>query len=545
MMTRLQVAVHAALTLLIAGRLPAQVVHEHDESAEQLGRVTFPTSCRAEAQHRFERGVALLHSFWYERAGETFQQALVADSTCAMAYWGRAMSLLHPLWTPPSPDEARAGLAAAERGYALARTARERDYLTAIRTYYQDYATGDLWKRVAAYGRAMETVARHNPKDREASIFYALALIAVGQANATDTTFRYQRRADSILEPLFKLEPRHPGLAHYLIHTNDVPQLAPLGLYAARRYAEIAPDVPHAHHMPSHIFTLLGMWDEGIASNLRSVAAARKFEAERHLNALWDQTGHAWDYLVYAYLQEGRDAEAKRLVEESGAVTAVYPPGSLINAYALAAMPARYALERAAWSEAAALPVRAAPEWRATEAITHFARAIGAARAGDTTLARVALAALADIEAAESAAAGLHAYWAGEVKIQRLAGAAWLARATGDTAQAVRLGVQAADIEDVTQKHPVTPGAVLPARELLGDLFLELGRPVQAATAYAVALKIQPRRARSLFGVARAAELAGDGATARARYQEYLALMQRSDGTRPELALARSALSRR
>src|SRR5213076_2258699 len=222
---------------------------------------------------------------------------------------------------------------------------------------------------------------RHrHPRDREAAIFYALSLIALAQANATDTTFSYQKRADAILEPLFKAEPRHPGLAHYLIHTNDVPQLARLGLYAARRYAEIAPDVPHAQHMPSHIFTRLGLWDDAIASNHRSVAAARQFEDERHLNALWDQRGHAWDYLVYAYLQQGRDGEAKRVVDEAAAVTAVYPVGSLTNAYALAAIPARHALERGRWREATTLAVRPSPDWRAAEALTHFARGVAGPR---------------------------------------------------------------------------------------------------------------------------------------------------------------------
>ncbi|HVH66848.1 MAG TPA: hypothetical protein VM716_03195 [Gemmatimonadales bacterium] len=538
MTTRLRVSLHVVLALVVSAELPAQEAHEHAGPAERLGRVTFPTSCRVGAQSHFERGVALLHSFWYERAHDAFQQAVVADSTCAMGYWGLAMSLFHPLWTPPSPDEAHVALAAAERGYAAAPTPRERDYLAAVRAYYQDYATVDPATRLAAYARAMETVALHNPQDREASIFYALALIAVGQANATDTTFTYQRRADSILEPLFRLEPRHPGLAHYLIHTNDVPRLAQLGLYAARRYAKIAPDVPHAQHMPSHIFTRLGLWDDCIASNVRSAAAARQFEAERRLNALWDQRSHAWDYLVYGYLQQGQDGDAKRLVDESARVAAVYPPGALPAAYALAAIPARYALERSAWTEAARLSVRAAPEWRAAEAITHFARAIGAARGGDTALPRSELAALDTVEAAESAAGGVHVYWAGQVKIQRLAASAWLARAAGDTAEAVRLATQAADIEDVTQKHPVTPGAVLPARELLGDLLLELGRPADAGKAYAVALAIQPRRARSLFGAARAAELAGDLVTARAWYQEYLTLMRRSDGSRPELAIA-------
>src|SRR5438093_255872 len=538
-----RLAVPVVLWLGVVGRLAAQEPHAHQ--AEALGRVVFPVSCIPEAQTRFERAVALLHSFWYERAADTFREAVVADTACAMGYWGQAMSLFHPLWTPPMGADLAAGLAASERGLALARTPRERDYLAAIRTYYAAYGERDHEARLAAYAAAMDGVRRRHPRDREAAIFYALSLIALAQANATDTTFSYQKRADAILEPLFKAEPRHPGLAHYLIHTNDVPQLARLGLYAARRYAEIAPDVPHAQHMPSHIFTRLGLWDEDIASNIRSAEAARQFEEERHLNALWDQRGHAWDYLVYAYLQTGRDADAKRVVTRVDWVTAEYPVGSLTNAYALAAIPARYALERGRWDEAVRLAVRPAPEWRAADAITHFARALGAARGGDTALARAEVAALGEIEQALGAAGGQQAYWAGQVKIQQLAAGAWLARAAGDATEAIRQATAAADIEDVTQKHPVTPGAVLPARELLGDLLLELNRPADAARAYEALLRQAPGRARSLLGLARAAERAGDMTTARARYQEFLTLMHAADGDRPEILVARNALASR
>jgi hypothetical protein len=535
----------SALTCSLAVSGSAQAVPEHDPAHhEALGHVVFPTSCNAAAQEQFVRGVTLLHSFWYDRAEEAFRGAVTADANCAMGFWGQAMSLLHPLWTPPSATELAAGRAAAARGAALAATPRERDYLGAIATYYRDYATTAPEARIAAYAAAMEGVQRRNPSDREAKIFYALALIAVGQAHPTDTTFRYQKQADAILEPLFTLEPEHPGLAHYLIHTNDVPQLARLGLYAARRYTAIAPDAPHAQHMPSHIFTRLGLWDDDIAANTRSAAAAQQVEQDRHLNALWDQRGHAWDYLVYAYLQEGRDREAKRIVDTAAAVTAGYPAGSLTNQYALAAIPARYVLERGRWGEAARLPVRAAPEWPATVAITHYARAIGAARSGDTSAARAELAALADIEAVEARAGGLHAYWSGQVKIQRLAAGAWLARAAGDTSAAIRQAIAAADLEDVTQKHPVTPGAVLPARELLGDLLLEVGRPADAAKAYATSLATQPNRARSLFGAARAAELTGDTATARLRFGDLVTLMQGAEDPRPELVQARRFLER-
>ena len=535
----------ALAALVLAVPLAAQLPDQHGGHAEQLGRVRFATSCRGAGQLEVERGVAYLHSFWYEKAAAAFNAAAAADSSCAMAFWGQAMSLLHPLWTPPSASDAQAAMRAIERGLARAKTARERDYLDAIRAYYADYDRTDPTARLVRYATAMDSVRRHSPSDREAAIFYALALIAVGQANATDTTFAYQQRADSILEPLFRREPRHPGLAHYLIHTNDVPRLAAHGLYAARRYAAIAPDVPHAQHMPSHIFTRLGAWDDAIASNIRSAAAARAYEVARGLTAMWDQRSHALDYLAYALLQEGRDTAARRVAAEAAAAPAGYPAGSLPHEYAIAAIPARVALERGAWDSAARLALRPAPEWPAAEAITHFARAIGAARGADTAAAREELLALAQIETALTASGGPQAYWAGQVAIQRLAAGAWLELATGDTAAAMAHAGQAADREDGTQKPPVTPGPVIPARELEGDLLLVVGKPAAAAQAYATVLALSPKRARSLFGLARAAELTGDMATALARYREFLTLMAKADGERPELALARRALADR
>src|SRR6266699_3953173 len=531
----------AALALAVP--LAAQLPEGHGGHAEQLGRVRFPTSCRGAAQRGVEQGVAYLHSFWYEKATEAFNAAAAADSSCAMAFWGQAMSLLHPLWTPPAPADAQVAMLAIDRGLSRARTARERDYLGAIRAYYADYDRTDPTTRLVRYATAMDRVRRQSPSDDEAAIFYALALIAVGQANATDTTFTYQKRADSILEPLFRREPWHPGLAHYLIHTNDVPPLAPHGLYAARRYAEIAPDVPHAQHMPSHIFTRLRAGDDAIASNTRSAAAARAYEVERGLTAMWDQRAHALDYLAYAYLQQGRDTAAQRVLDEAAAAPAGYPAGSLTHQYAFAAIPARWALERGRWAEAARLAVRPAPQWPAAEAITHFARAIGAARESDTALARHEIAVLAQIES--TLAPGPQAYWSGQVAIQRLAATAWLELATGDTASAVLHAGQAADREDGTQKHPVTPGPVLPARELQGDLLLLAGRPAAAVRAYAATLALSPNRAGSLFGLANAAELAGDMATALARYREFLSLMAKADGARPELAIARRAVASR
>src|SRR5256886_8914483 len=398
--------------LVVAVPLSAQAPGEHNGHAQQLGRVRFATSCRGAAGTEVERGVAYLHSFWYEKAGETFTAAAARDSGCAMAFWGQAMSLLHPLWTPPSSAEARAALAVIDRGLARAKTTRERGYLDAIRAYYADYDRTDSKARLVRYALAMDSVRRRSPSDTEAAIFYALALIAVGQANATDTTFRYQKRADPILEPLFRRGPRHPGLGDYPIHTNDVPQLAAHGLYAARRYAEIAPDVPHAQHMPSHIFTRLGAWDDAIASNTRSAAAARAYEVERGLTAMWDQRAHALDYPAHAYLQQGRDTAAQRVADEAAAAPAGYPAGSLTHQYAFAAIPARCAPERGRWAEAARLAVRPAPEWPAAEAITHFARAIGATRESDTALARHEIVVLAQIES--TLAAGPQAYWRSE-----------------------------------------------------------------------------------------------------------------------------------
>jgi tetratricopeptide (TPR) repeat protein len=387
-------------------------------------------------------------------------------------------------------------------------------------------------------------VARY-PRDQEASVFHALSLIAVGELDPSDTTYARQRRAAAILEPLFRKTPTHPGLAHYLIHAYDYPSLAAMGVPAANRYAAIAPSVPHAQHMPSHIYTRVGIWDSSIAANRRAAEAGRAFEQRQQIASLWDQRGHALDYLVYAYLQEGRDREAKAIVDDVARVVEGYPANSLTNDYALAAMPARYLLERGRWADVRRLPLRPAPAWPAAEALTHFARALGAARTGDSASARAEVDTLQQLEAT-LAKAGQQGYdWATQVRIQRLAASAWLAKLADDTARSIELASAAADLEDVTPKHPVTPGALLPARELYGDLLLELGRFRDARQAYDAALARQPNRARSLFGAARAAEGAGDRATARRRYQELEKLLAGGDGDRPELAEARKALATR
>jgi tetratricopeptide (TPR) repeat protein len=494
----------ATVGLLTSPSVAQEDSHHHEGAGQvgQLGRVTFPVSCLPAVQSRFERAVALLHSFWYEEAGRAFREIAQDDSACAMARWGEAMTLLHPLWTPPAPTESEAGLRAATLAVQLSRPgSRERAYADAIAAYYTDFATVDHKTRLLTYERAMSSLTERYPRDEEARIFYALALIANGQNDPADTTLSRQRRAGELLEPLFRRHPRHPGLAHYLIHAYDYPALAVRGVKAAGRYADIAPSVPHAQHMPSHIYVRVGRWDDVIASNLRSRESALAFERRQGSNGMWDQRAHALDYLAYAYLQERRDSEALAVVKEIDRTTAVFPSG-FIGDYALAAIPARYVLERDDWAAAETLTVRPAPAGRAAEAVTYFARAIGAARSRHAGSARVDIDSLAAIEAALAKAGGSQTYWSGQVRIQRMAASAWVAILDGDTASALSQARAAAELEDVTPKHPVTPGAVLPSRELYGDLLLEARHPDEARQAYLASLALQPRRTRSLAGEA-------------------------------------------
>jgi tetratricopeptide (TPR) repeat protein len=490
--------------LLVPGGVRAQDGHAHEgPPPERLGHVDFPDECRPAVHARFERAVALLHSFWYEEAARAFGAAAEADSSCALAEWGMAMSALHPLWTPPTPEQLAAGRVHAERAVALSRPgSRPRDYAEAIAAYYRGNGVPDR-ARLAAYERAMASVARRRSSDEEARIFHALALIALGQLDAGDTTYARQREAARILEPLFRRHPNHPGLAHYLIHAYDSPPLAHEGVRAADRYAAIAPSVPHAQHMPSHIYTRIGAWDKVIASNLRSAETARRFETGQLSGALWDQDAHALDYLVYAYLQLGRVADVREIAERVAQVQATFPPNSLITDYALAAIPARLSLERDDWSGAAALRVRSAPAWRGTEGITHFARALGAARLGHLGAARGEVDSLAQLERVLAAAGGPQAYWSTQVRVQRLAAGAWVDLEAGDTSGALQAAAMAADLDDGLEKHPVTPGAVLPARELYGDLLAAVGRPAEAGEAYRRALARQPGRARTAAALAR------------------------------------------
>lgn len=514
--------VFAPILMVIAALvLPPGAIADHGEEQaavpERLGTVHFPVSCRAELAPRFERAVALLHSFAYVPAAKAFQAIADQDPWCAMASWGVAMSYFHTVWGPPTADEFAAGRAAAERATSLAANAdpRERDYIAAIGTYYAGEGLTHI-ARVVAFEQAMAGVAARHPDDHEAAIFHALALLGVAYNSPPDKSYANQKQAAEILNRLLPLEPDHPGIAHYMIHSFDYPDLASLALPAARAYSKIAPSAPHALHMPSHIFTRLGMWQESIDSNLNSARTAQEWVARTRPGATAFDALHAMDYLEYAYLQMGRDAEARALSDSMAKVKSFDSPGFQAG-YALAAIPARFALERRDWRAAAALEVRPSSypweQYPYAEAIVHFARAVGAAGSGNLEVARASVARLESIQHALQGQRGFD--WATQVEVQRRAAAGWLARAEKKNDEAVALLRSAADLEDGTDKHPVTPGAVLPAREQLADLLLELGKPAEALTEYQASLHAAPARFNSYLGAARAAERAGQKDAAR------------------------------
>ncbi|HEX6188921.1 MAG TPA: hypothetical protein VFZ40_12660 [Pyrinomonadaceae bacterium] len=517
----------------------AQETHSHKhELSEKLGRVNFATSCTKPAQQKFNRAVALLHSFWYDEAEKEFNGVTQTDPKCAMGYWGVAMSLYHPLWAAPLPVELQRAAAAMEKANAIpASTQRERDYLAAIATFYRDTDKVDHRTRSLAYEKAMEQIFVRYPKDQEAAVFYSLALL--GTALPTDKTYANQKKAAGILNKVLAAEPNHPGVAHYIIHSFDYPALADLALAAARSYSKIAPDSPHALHMPSHIFIRLGLWTESIESNLASAAAGRKHASAK------DEI-HAIDYLAYAYLQTAQDGKAKELKDAVYAMNSIDAQIFQVG-YALAAIPARYTLERRQWAEAAALkvPVESFPwnKFAYAEANVHFARSLGASRSGDKATASAGLERLTATQ--KSLAEAKEVYWATQVEIQRLAASAWLAHAEGKRDEALKLMRAAADLEDTTEKHPVTPGAVLPARELLGELLLELREPQQALKEFEASLLLLPNRFNGLYGAAKAAELSGDKNKASMFYAKLTALGERGDGSRAELQDAKKFLARK
>jgi hypothetical protein len=528
-----------AFVLAMLGPIAAGQEHEHGGvTTEQLGTVSFETSCSAAAQTQLDRAVALLHSFEFALAIEGFEGTARTDPACGIAYWGVALAS----WGNPfaagqkAPMQIRKGQEAVDKArQAGARSERERGYIAAVTELYRDPEHRDQATRVLAYRDAMAALAERHPEDMEASIFYALALAQSEPPG--DKTYADLLKAGAILEPLFATHPDHPGLAHYIIHSYDVPSLAPRALEAARRYAQIAPSAPHALHMPSHTFTRLGYWQESIDTNIASAAAAKRDGATA-------EELHATDYQTYAYLQMGRDAAAKRLLDSLPEIAARFDPDAVGSAapgsagvFALAAIPARWALERGEWGEASRLEPRPS-RFPHTEAMTYFARALGAARSGDRAAAGASVGVLDGLH--DRLAAAGEAYWAEQVEIQRRGAAAWLALAEGRKADALAEMRAAAAMEDGTEKNAITPGPLAPAREMLGEMLLELNEPAQALEAFAATLQKEPGRFRALAGAARAAARAGDRATAGDYYRRLLETCKQADEPgRAELAEAR------
>ena len=514
---------------------------QHDDHAaakpERLGNVRFENSCAPSVASDFNRAVALLHSFEFRPANEAFTRVLERDPSCAIAYWGIAMCHWgNPFAGIKTGPLLERGLAATQKGATTGSpTPRERGFIAAAAALYKDASTVAHRDRTLAYERAMEQLQRDFPNDIEARMFYALAVSQT--ALASDKTYANQLKAGAILEPLFKQYPEHPGLAHYIIHAYDVPALAPKALDAARRYASIAPSAPHALHMPAHTFTRVGSWQESIQANIASEKTSRE------QNVIGEAL-HAMDYQAYAYLQLAQDKQALAARErvdgtlaklDVNAMGGAAPP--LAGFFAAAAIPARYALERGAWKEAAALTVRPSP-FPFVDAITHFARALGAARSGDPAAAKGDVEQLTALR--DKLAAAKDAYWTEQVDIQRRIALAWIAFAEGRKDEGIAALRAAADAEDATDKSAVTPGPLAPARELLGYMLLDAGQPQEAGAAFATTMKKEPGRFRGLYGAARAAAAAGDRAAASAYYKQLLELGKGGDATRTELSEARS-----
>ncbi len=510
---------------------PAQPASAQDESDQRLGRVHFVISCNETAQRRFDRAMRYQHSFWYRQAKEIFEDVAKADPECGMAYWGIALTLLN---YPPAANPASnlpLGLAAIEKAKAVgAKTQRERDYIDALAVMYIEYDQVDHDSRVQAYLLAMEALAARYPEDDEAQIAYALTLNVA--ASPSDKTYANQLKGAAILEPIFKRQPQHPGVAHYLIHLYDYPPLAEKGLDAAMRYSKIAPAAPHAQHMPSHIFTRVGYWKESIAANQASVRAAK---ADKSAG---DQL-HGQDYMVYAYLQLGQDRNARAVIDDMEGANV--RPDERGASFALAASPARYMVERGDWQGAADLEVKPS-NFAFITAITHFARALGAVRAGKPEAAKADIAKLAQLR--DKLRDAKDAHWAEQIDIQRQVAAAWVLYAQGQYDEALKAMAAAADAEDKTEKSPVTPGPLAPGRELYGAMLLERGMAKDALAAYEATLKKEPHRLGATLGAAKAAEMLGDAAAARAHYAAAVALTEQADPVRPDIAAARAFVAK-
>ena len=513
--------------------------HHHDDMApQQLGTVHFPTSCVIEVQAQFERGVALLHSFWYEEAEKQFNQIAQEDPRCAMAHWGVAMSLWHQLWNQPDRKTIKRGLAEVKKAKGLHSTNDvERGYISAVDAFYSGSKRRTFHDRATAYTKVMEINYQRHPEDREGAAFYALSLLA--SAPDRDTTFTNQKKAGAILETLFAEEPNHPGIAHYLIHSYDSPQLAQMALPAARAYAKIAPAAPHALHMPSHIFARLGLWQDDIDSNLASVAATRK-TAAMHMGGESHQF-HAMDFLDYAYLQSGREADAQRLMEEIKAMPEMkdnmYGSDFDPRIYSLVIFSARYALELHHWSDAASLSLVTGASI-ADNAITYWARAIGAARSGVLAQARSDIAEIVSIH--QTLLKQKKPLFADYVDSDRKEAEAWLAYAEGNRDQGLKTLRTIAEKQEAEGDEPLA----VPAREMLADMLLEMNQPAPALAEYESDLKFNPNRFDGLYGAAHAAELAGKNTDANTYYAQLLKVCNGAASDRPELSKAKALVAK-
>ena len=510
--------------------------------SKEFGTVSFASACNASMQKDFDLGIAMLHSFEYDESEKAFAKVIDADPNCPMAYWGVAMSNFHQVWpSPPTPEELSKGSKAVEKAKALVKDSGiVRDYINTIAAFYQDHASKTQRERILSYGKAMEAMYQKYPTDKEVTIFYALSLVS--SADATDKTYANQKKAGEILSKIYPGEGMHPGIVHYIIHAYDSPELASLEVEAARKYASIAPASAHAQHMPSHIFTRLGLWDEAISSNKAAASSAICYAEATGIKGHWDEELHAIDYLVYAYLQKGDNTNAKQQLDYLQGMTVVQPANFKVL-FAFAATPSRYYLENKLWKEAAGQKFQAGFPWEKfpwQTAIVHFTRSIGHAQTGNIAEAKKEWQSMKPLQ--DSLLAQKDTYKANQVAIQMKTAEAWISFAEGKKDQAIQQMKAAADMEDKTEKSPVTPGEVLPAKQLLADMYLAMGKTSEALAAYEADLKKHPNRFNSLYGAATTSEKTKNAGKAKQYYEQLLVVAPTSQ--REEITEAKAYLGK-
>ena len=509
-----------------------------------FGDVSFSFSCNYETREDFNLAISLLHSFEYEEAEKAFAKVIDIDPNCAMGYWGVAMCNFHALWRPPTKDDLKKGALAIKIARSLKdKTERETKYIEAIALFYDNCEAIDHKTRIAKFEGAMENIYNAYPDDNEASIFYALALNSA--ADIADKTYKNRKKAGKILEELFIDQPNHPGIAHYIIHSYDYPELAEMALSSARRYASIAPASAHAQHMPSHIFTRLGLWEESIQSNLNATSSAQCYAEQVEMDGNWDEEIHGTDYLVYAYLQTGKTDDAKNLLDYLRSINKIYPNG-VKGAYPTAAIPARFYLETRQWNKAAILEMNSndfpADKFPWSNGIIHFTRVLGAVHSGDLLNAKIDLEKLNNCH--QNLLSKNDTYMANQVNIMVNAANAWIHFYENKKEDAIALMTESANLESKTEKQSLTPGEVLPAQELLGDLLLKLGKHSEALEAYELNLKIRPNRFNGLYGAAVAAKQSGNKEKAKDYFNQLIELAKDSNSNRLELLEAKAFIEK-